>query len=341
MINQSVVIVLTDKAMLCANIIKEKYPCDIATITKYNSDDVDVSKESFDDLVMHCFNCYNVLIFIMATGIVVRKICGLIESKEYDPAVIVLDENMNNAISLLSGHLGKANKHTKKLCSLFHMNPVITTASDVSNYIAVDTFADNLKLSIKDYKNAKEITAMIVNDKKIGVVNTYHINFDKSMLPSNISIDQHEKDEDDGLIILGDHYYGDKPYVLLQKRNLTVGIGCRKNKSKKEILDVLIAIVKKHNINLRDIGIIASVDVKESEMGIINVAKLLDCEFKIIKRSEIAKYEHLFEGSAFVKKTIGVSCVSQPTGLIASGFGECIVDLVKENGITLSIWKEK
>jgi cobalamin biosynthesis protein CbiG len=46
------------------------------------------------------------LIFVMAAGIVVRTISGLVRDKRSDPAVIVLDERGNNVISLLSGHLG-------------------------------------------------------------------------------------------------------------------------------------------------------------------------------------------------------------------------------------------
>lgn len=48
----------------------------------------------------------------MATGIVIRKI-SLIETKDKDPAVLVIDEAKNFVISLLSGHLGGANKLAK------------------------------------------------------------------------------------------------------------------------------------------------------------------------------------------------------------------------------------
>ena len=48
-------------------------------------------------------------VFIMATGIVVRSLAGLLQHKTEDPAVVVLDECGQHAISLLSGHLGGAN----------------------------------------------------------------------------------------------------------------------------------------------------------------------------------------------------------------------------------------
>ena len=48
-------------------------------------------------------------VFIMAAGIVVRSLAGLLTHKTEDPAVVVLDECGRHAVSLLSGHLGGAN----------------------------------------------------------------------------------------------------------------------------------------------------------------------------------------------------------------------------------------
>src|SRR5271168_4906059 len=43
-------------------------------------------------------------VLVMATGIAVRFLDGLIADKHGDPAVVVLDEGAHHAISLLSGH---------------------------------------------------------------------------------------------------------------------------------------------------------------------------------------------------------------------------------------------
>ncbi|MBI4745603.1 MAG: cobalt-precorrin 5A hydrolase, partial [Deltaproteobacteria bacterium] len=52
------------------------------------------------------FSEYDGLVFIMATGIVVRVIAPFIKGKDVDPAVVVVDEAGRFAVSLLSGHLG-------------------------------------------------------------------------------------------------------------------------------------------------------------------------------------------------------------------------------------------
>jgi cobalt-precorrin 5A hydrolase len=62
------------------------------------------------------FKRYSGHIFIMSTGIVVRVIAPLINNKLEDPAVVVVDDQANHAISLLSGHLGGANALDPKSC---------------------------------------------------------------------------------------------------------------------------------------------------------------------------------------------------------------------------------
>ena len=61
-----------------------------------------------------------------------------IKDKTTDPAVIVMDEKANHVISLLSGHLGGANQVTLKIAELLDSNPVITTATDTQNVVALD-----------------------------------------------------------------------------------------------------------------------------------------------------------------------------------------------------------
>ena len=56
--------------------------------------------------VEEIFDKYEYIVFIMATGIVVRTIAPLVTSKFSDPAILVTDEKGNNIISLLSGHMG-------------------------------------------------------------------------------------------------------------------------------------------------------------------------------------------------------------------------------------------
>ena len=51
---------------------------------------------------------FDAFVFIGAMGICVRTIAPYIEDKHTDPAVVCVDTFGNNAISVLSGHIGGA-----------------------------------------------------------------------------------------------------------------------------------------------------------------------------------------------------------------------------------------
>ncbi len=93
------------------------------------------------------------LIFIMATGIVVRTIATLIKDKRIDPSVVVLDEKGKFAISLLSGHIGGANKVAKEIADFLGSEAVITTVSQHPQNLVIG-IGCNSKTSEIEIENA-------------------------------------------------------------------------------------------------------------------------------------------------------------------------------------------
>ncbi|MEW6609408.1 MAG: precorrin-3B C(17)-methyltransferase [bacterium] len=118
--NKTVILYISNNGRNLAQRIKGLYPD--AQILKFQS-------AAVSEIWNECKN----LIFIMACGIVVRTIAPLIKDKKTDPAVVVLDEKGKFVISLLSGHLGGANKTARNIAKFLDGQAVITTASDVHN----------------------------------------------------------------------------------------------------------------------------------------------------------------------------------------------------------------
>lgn len=84
---------------------------------------------------------HHALVFVGACGIAVRAIAPWITDKLHDSPVLVMDEQGQYVIPLLSGHVGGANELAVRLAGELGAVPVITTATDLHGSFAVDLFA--------------------------------------------------------------------------------------------------------------------------------------------------------------------------------------------------------
>ena len=164
------IISVSDKGFELSKILKNKLDDD-STIIKTDLYHKNVKKH-FPIL----FYEYDAIIAIMASGILIRSIAPLIESKISDPAVLNIDDNGKFVISTLSGHLGGANKLTEKIASLIDATPVITTSTDVNKKLGIDVLARDLYLSIDDTKEILFFNKSILEGKEI----SFFINPDKN-----------------------------------------------------------------------------------------------------------------------------------------------------------------
>ena len=108
------------------------------------------------------FKTYRKIIFIMAAGIAVRMVAPYLKSKWEDPAVVVMDDQGKNIISLLSGHWGGANELTRDLAQLLGGHRVITTASDIRGLPALDVMIKELGTDSFSKQKLKKIQSALI-----------------------------------------------------------------------------------------------------------------------------------------------------------------------------------
>ncbi|WP_268989157.1 cobalamin biosynthesis protein CbiG [Methanosarcina barkeri] len=113
------------------------------------------------------FKSYGAVIAVFATGIVVRDIAPLLDNKWSDPAVVVVDSNLNFAIPLLGGHHG-ANEIARKLSELGAI-PVLTTATEVHGKPSVEGIADRLGCEVFNKESTVAVNCALL-DKEIEVL---------------------------------------------------------------------------------------------------------------------------------------------------------------------------
>lgn len=305
-------------------------------------------EKKVSELVGDLFNQYQSILFIMATGIVVRTIAPYIVNKFSDPAILVTDEKGRNVISLLSGHMGGANELTNNISNLIGANPVITTATDVNQKSSLDMIAKGLNAYIDDFReNVKDVNAMLVNNQDVGIyidgdyiVDTRGFKILNSLNEANgfekvVIISNKNSIDNINLKTLDK----DK-FIKVIPKDIVIGIGCRRNTESELLENSLKDFLYNNNIDIKSISEIGSIDVKKDEKAIIDLSVYLDIPFKTLSAEDISKVDYLFDKSEFVKKNVGVYCVAEPVAHILSN-GNLIIEKHKYKGITFSIGRLK
>ena len=220
-----------------------------------------VSFQNLSETVRQNFDQFDGHIFIMSTGIVVRIIAPLIKSKVADPAVVVVDDQANHAISLLSGHLGGANALTLKIADIIGADPVITTATDVNRVPAIDVVAKELKLLIENPQAIKTVNMALLKREKIFAHDPFgylegrlsHIESGNCGANSKTRNKQSQVMEIDHIpAIWVDDVIVDLPpeVLVLRPVSLVAGIGCNRNTPMEEIQTLLENVLETHNLAL-------------------------------------------------------------------------------------------
>lgn len=281
---------------------------------------------------------YSAVIFISSTGIAVRAICKYVKSKTSDPAVIVIDSCGKFVISLLSGHIGGANILTKNIAAILGAIPVITTATDNMGLTAPDIIAMKNNLVIDDLKMAKYISALLVNGKKVAFIDQKG----KIECPSGYT---NCIDSSCAAVVVTDNFKlnlrgtgKDFKVLKLIRKDIVLGIGCRKNFPWEFMKAAVLKILENNNIDKTAVNTISTIDIKSQENAILSLKNFLNCRLEIFSREEIAKVQNKFEGSNFVEKSIGVRAVCEPCTYLSGGRN--LTEKIKCSGMTLCVGRK-
>ena len=341
---------LTDEGGKLAHKLAAAHPGDI-----YN-------KENFKENLRAGFGRYDSLVCIMATGIVVRILAPLIVHKTSDPAVVVLDQKGEYAISLLSGHLGGANDLAREMAAISGGEAVITTATDVAGELSFDTFAKKYDMAIENIGQLKHISGALLSGKKVNVFtdkNAAELYPELAaeqkrgmiaILPLSEFFKTYTIESNIPAVVIDERLFVSNstvpqaaPVLYLRPRTICAGIGCKRNMEQKPIEEALLQTLKEEGIHPLSLKCIATIPLKSDEPGIIGTAANLNVPLQIIPTEEIEKLDISQLGiatSEFVASQTGVLSVSTACSYLASGKGTILRDKAKYKGITIALSKE-
>lgn len=270
------------------------------------------------------------IVFIGAAGIAVRAIAPNVRSKKTDPAVICIDEKGINVISLLSGHIGRANEMTRKLASVIGGTPVITTATDINNKFAVDEWASRRNLHITSLKKARDIAAEILENRKVGFTSDFNVS---GHVPEELCASRKET----GICVSLDE--NKKPFdstLTLIPRIVSIGVGCRKGADCRHVYDAIREVLRKNNISSFAVKSLNSIELKKNEEGIIRAAEIFKVPFHTYTKEDLNKIEGNFTSSDFVSKVTGVDSVCERAALMDSNSQRLIIKKTVVDSVTVA-----
>jgi cobalt-precorrin 5A hydrolase len=260
------------------------------------------------------FNECQQLVIFMPVGAAVRLLAPYLQDKRHDPAVVCVDDAGRFAVSLLSGHLGGADRLAEEVGQALGATAVVTSASHVTGTLAVDLLGYEFGWRMEAAPSAvTRASAAVVNGDPVGIFQEAgepdwwpH----DQPLPPNIklysSLEALAGSACVAALMITDRLcpsmegrkgefetrpyqtiLSDKIVVLYRPRSLVAGIGCRRGVVRDELEELLTGTFSRHNLALASLGCIATADLKKDEPGIQELAEKFDVPLRCYTAAEL------------------------------------------------------
>lgn len=284
-------------------------------------------------------------ICIMATGIVVRMVAPLLESKDKDPAVVVMDDAGKFAISLLSGHLGGANELAERCAFLTGARAVITTATDANSLPSFDMLAKENGWVIEDITRVKALNSLLLDDELISVVDDtglvrpyFH---GRGRVLFHDSFVAGLRSQARGFLFVTNSVIPpqlrSESLLVLRPKNLVLGIGCNTGTSVDEIEGVVLANLKRLFLSTASLAAIGTAEAKNSEQGLLEAAERFGVPLYCYSSDELNSVAVPSPPSEQALAAIGAAGVAEPAAILASNGGRLLLKKIKSGNVTLAV----
>ena len=291
---------------------------------------------------------YQEQVFVAATGIVVRAISPLLDSKDKDPAVVVMDQFGCFAVSLVSGHLGGANNLARLVAEITDGQPVITTATDCQNLQAIDVAARQAGLAVGNTRAIKAVNMAMIRSQPFALADPEDRLGWRALPPRNVTIvfvdDIGRKPADiPGVMVTWrtSPDASEKEEVLrLHPKCLVAGMGCNSGTSAEEILDLLRNTFVRAGLELKSLACLTSTTRKQDEPGLNQAAQELGIPLICIEH-DLLQAVTVPNPSTTVHTHMGVSSICEAAALIQSKSQALLVEKTKSVNATLAVALER
>lgn len=339
--------------------------------SRYTAEDLKVQrvKESLQVWTAQRMAEGDALLFIGACGVAVRAIAPNLTDKLHDVPVLVMDEEGQYVIPILSGHVGGANELAREFADLMDARPVITTATDVQKKFAVDLFAKRNHLEIMNKDGIAKVSAKALAGEQLTIavraknIECYHPKFcevceeDFTEAENQLlrEASMHKQDQEAcGVepplrlvpyvknqqidIVVSEMPDNKNALIWLRPRRYVVGMGCRKNKASEELLAFYQETLEQAMVEPGEVYALASIEKKKDEPGLLAISERMRIPFFTYTAEELNRVGACVHSSEFVKSQVGVDNVCERAAFAGCGVsGWLIYEKHAFDGMTIAI----
>lgn len=288
---------------------------------------------SLPELVASQFHARKAHIFITAAGVAVRMVSPHLRGKDKDPAVIVLDQDGRFSVSLLSGHLGGANRLAEKVAAITKGRAVVTTATDASGTAAVDVLAMDAGLAIEDVSRVKTVNASLAAGAPPLLWDPEGW-LDKAAAAGHF-LPASSSDQADVLVAWREPHKSVHGLRLIPPA-LCLGIGCRKGASGSVIVERVRGVFQEQGLSLASLWAMGTVQAKEKEAGLREAASVLGVPLRFFPPL-VLDAVNVPNPSQRAAAAVGTASVSEAAALLLAGSRELFMEKQKFGDVTVAL----
>lgn len=306
--------------------------------------------EPLSDKLGRLFQTHRALVLFMALGAAFRLLAPYVKDKRADPAVVVVDDSGQFAISALSGHRGGANDLARQVAEALSGQAVITTASDVLGTFKLDMLGREWGWQIEDESNLTSASSAVVNGQPTAIYqDAGETGWRKSIRargggppswPDNIhvvsSLEEILSGDFTAGIVISDRILpadmaglADRS-VAYRPKSLVLGIGCKRGTPVDEIEGLARRVLQEAGLSHHCIRALASLDIKRDEAGLLQFAEKLGVPVDFYSRAQL----DAVKGASGVCEPAALLCAANASPTRESTL---LVNKQKTNRVTVAV----
>ncbi|RNC88868.1 MAG: precorrin-3B C(17)-methyltransferase [Synechococcus sp. YX04-3] len=254
------------------------------------------------------------LLFVGAVGAVTRLIAPLIQGKERDPAVLVLDPKGRWVIPLLGGHSSGAEQRARELAGMLQASAVLTGACATEDRLALDAFGEGWGWRRGGSSTAwRELMQQQACSERLTVAQTSGASDWQHQHPALESVTS----SNEAQLSIG---AANQAPCRWHPASLWLGVGCERNTSLALVQLAIREVLAQAGLAEAAVAGLASIDRKADEPVLLELSKQWQWPFRTYDATALGAVE-VPTPSDVVLSEMGTASVAEAAALLAAGEG--------------------